>query len=143
MELVVPISIMAFLNIFSTYRLLFLASKYLKIKEIKYSQFRLNEGEFPDHLWSARYQFQNMFELPVLFYLICLLQINLNIYGRIDIYLAWGFVFFRLIHFIIRLKNQRDLNIKPRTLAFIFSLICLTFSWISFFINYLKSLLLT
>ena len=75
MDFVLPLCIMAFLNIFLIFRLLLLAGKFIKRKEIKINQFRLYEGEFPDKLWSARYQFQNMYEIPILFYLLCLIHI--------------------------------------------------------------------
>jgi len=135
MEFILPLCIMVFINIFLTYRLLFLAGVFIKKKDISINQFQLYEGTFPDKLYSARYQFQNMFEVPILFYLLCLLHINLNIYSIFDIYLAWGFVIFRFIHFLIRLQNQKDLNIRPRTLTFVLSLIILTVAWINFFIE--------
>tara|TARA_Y100000589_G_C27104653_1_gene609561 strand:- start:460 stop:879 length:420 start_codon:yes stop_codon:yes gene_type:complete len=134
MEFILPIVIIVFIKIFLTFRLLFLAFRNLKNKEIKLSQFRLYEGEFPDQLWSARYQFQNMFEIPILFYILCILHIILNNYSQLDVYLAWGFVFFRVLHFFIRLQNQRDLNIRPRTYTFILSLVCLTIGWIKLII---------
>ena len=132
MEFILPLCIMAFINIFLTYRLLFLAGAFIKKKDISINQFQLYEGTFTEKLYSARYQFQNMFEVPILFYLLCLLHINLNIYSTFDIYLAWGFVIFRFIHFLIRLQNQKDLNITPRTLTFVLSLIILTAVWINF-----------
>ena len=135
MEFILPIVIIVFIKIFLTFRLLFLAFRNLKNKEIKLSQFRLYEGEFPDQLLSARYQFQNMFEIPILFYILCILHIILNNYSQLDVYLAWGFVFFRVLHFFIRLQNQRDLNIRPRTYTFILSLVCLTIGWIKLIIN--------
>ena len=135
MEFVLPLSIMAFLKIFLTFRLLFLAFLHLKSKDISLSQFQLYDGEFPDKLRSARYQFQNMFEIPILFYLLCILHINFDNYNQVDITLAWGFVIFRLLHFFIRLQNQRDLNIRPRTYTFILSLVCLTIGWIKLIIN--------
>ena len=135
MEFILPLCIMAFLNIFLIFRLLFLAGSFIKRTEIKLDQFQLYEGEFPDKLWSARYQFQNMYEIPILFYLLCLIHINLNIYTQFDVSLAWGFVIFRFIHFLIRLQNQRDLNIRPRTLTFVLSLICLTIGWVNLFIS--------
>jgi len=135
MEFILPIVIIVFIKIFLTFRLLFLAFRNIKNKEIKLSQFRLYEGEFPDQLWSARYQFQNMFEIPILFYILCILHIILNNYSQLDVYLAWGFVFFRVLHFFIRLQNQRDLNIRPRTYTFILSLVCLTIGWIKLIIN--------
>ncbi|OUX37696.1 MAG: hypothetical protein CBE33_02790 [Candidatus Pelagibacter sp. TMED273] len=137
MEFVLPLCIMAFINLFLTYRLLFLAFKFIKNKDIKLSQFQLYDGDFPDKLYSARYQFQNMFEVPILFYLLCLLHINLNMFTIVDVYLAWGFVLFRVVHFLFRLQNQRDLNIRPRTLTFVLSLVCLSIGWIKFFINFI------
>ena len=135
MEFILPLCIMAFLNIFIIFRLLFLAGSFIKRKEIKLNQFQLYDGEFPDKLQSARYQFQNMHEIPILFYLLCLIHINLNIYTQFDVNLAWGFVIFRFIHFLIRLQNQRDLSIRPRLLTFVLSLICLTIGWVNLFIS--------
>ena len=79
---------------------------YTLNKDVKLSQFRINEGKFPDRLRSARQQYQNMFEIPILFYLLCLLNIFFNHYTQFDIVLAWGFVFFRVLHFFIRVQNQ-------------------------------------
>ncbi|MAP66229.1 MAG: hypothetical protein CMF80_00835 [Candidatus Marinimicrobia bacterium] len=138
MEFVLPLCVMAFLKIFLTFRLLSLAYSEIKKKNIKLSQFRLYEGDFPDKLWSARYQFQNMFEVPILFYVLCLINMNLKNYNQIDIILAWGFVVFRVLHFFIRLKNQRNLNIRSRTLTFVLSLIFLTIGWINLLINFIK-----
>lgn len=135
MEFILPLCIMAFLNIFLIFRLLFLAGSFIKRKEIKLNQFQLYDGEFPDKLQSARYQFQNMYEIPILFYLLCLIHINLNIYTQFDVNLAWGFVIFRFIHFLIRLQNQRDLSVRPRLLTFVLSLICLTIGWMNLFIS--------
>ena len=135
MDFILPLSIMAFLKIFLTYRLLFMAYGHLKNKDLKLSQFRLYEGDFPDKLWSARYQFQNMFEVPILFYLLCILHIIFDNYSQIDVFLAWGFVFFRVLHFFIRLQNQRDLNIRTRTFTFILSLIFLSVGWVNLILN--------
>ena len=133
MDFILPLSVMVFLKIFLTFRLLLFAYQNIKEKKINLDQFQLYEGDFPDKLRSARYQFQNMFELPVLFYVLCILQINFNNYTQLDIYLAWGFVIFRVLHFFVRLQNQRGLNIRTRTLTFILSLIFLTVSWVVFF----------
>ena len=130
-----PISIMVFLNLFLIFRLLFMATKYAQSKDVKLSQFRIYEGEFPDRLRCARQQYQNMFEIPILFYLLCLLNIFFNNYTQFDIILAWGFVMFRIIHFFVRIQNQKNINIFPRTLVFIISLILLSIGWINFIIN--------
>ena len=135
MEFLLPISIMVFLNLFLIFRLLYMATKYTLSKEIRLSQFRMYEGVFPDRLRSARTQFQNMFEIPILFYLLCLLNIFFKNYNQLDIILCWCFVIFRLIHFFIRIQNQKSINVIPRYLVFIISLIFLTMGWINFIFN--------
>ena len=138
MEFVMPIAIMAFLNLFLLFRLIFMATRYTRNKDIRLSQFRIYEGEFPDRLRSARQQYQNMFEIPIIFYLLCLLNIYFNNYNQFDIVYAWGFVVFRMIHFFIRLQNQKNINIIPRTFIFTVSLIFLTIGWISFVIKFIR-----
>ena len=90
------------------------------------------DGEFPKYALSARDHFRNMFEIPILFYLLCILLIIKNEYDPIDIYLAWGFVLFRLIHSLIRIPNR---NVLYRYSAFIVSLFFLIGGWISFIIK--------
>ncbi len=138
MEFVIPITLMAFLNLFLIFRLIFMATSYTRNKDIRLSQFRTYEGEFPDRLRSARQQYQNMFEIPIIFYLLCLLNIYFNNYNQFDIVYAWGFVVFRMIHFFIRLQNQKNINIIPRTFIFTVSLIFLTIGWISFVIKFIQ-----
>ena len=138
MEFVMPITLMAFLNLFLIFRLIFMATSYTRNKDIRLSQFRIYEGEFPDRLRSARQQYQNMFEIPIIFYLLCLLNIYFNNYNQFDIVCAWGFVVFRMIHFFIRLQNQKNINIIPRTFIFTVSLIFLTIGWISFVIKFIR-----
>ncbi len=137
MEFVLPITLMAFLNLFLIFRLIFMATRYTRNKDIRLSQFRIYEGEFPDRLRSARQHYQNMFEIPIIFYLLCLLNIYFNNYNQFDIVYAWGFVVFRMIHFFIRLQNQKNINIIPRTFIFIISLIFLTIGWVSFVIKFI------
>ena len=124
---------MAVLNLFLIFRLLYMATVDVIKKNVRLSQFRIYEGEFPDRLRSARQQYQNMFEIPIIFYLLFL--IIFNNYTQIDILLAWGFVIFRVLHFFIRIQNQKNVNIMPRTIVFVISLFFLTIAWIKFMIN--------
>ena len=137
MEFLVPISIMVLMNLFLIFRLMYMATVYIKNKDVHLGQFRIYEGEFPPRLRSARQQYQNMFEIPIIFYLLCLLNIYFNNYNQFDIVMAWGFVIFRMIHFVIRLQNQKNINIIPRTFIFIISLIFLTTGWVSFVIKFI------
>ena len=137
MEFIPPLSIMVFLNLFLIFRLIYMAAMYTISKDVRLSQFRIYEGEFPDRLRSARQQYQNMFEIPILFYLLCSLNIFFNNYNQFDIILAWVFVLLRLVHFFIRLQNQKNINIVPRTFVFILSVISLTIGWINFTVRFI------
>ena len=57
MNFILPMAIMALIIIFLTLRLMFLAGKFIYAKDISIDQFQLYDGEFPDKLKSARYQF--------------------------------------------------------------------------------------
>ena len=126
---------MVFLNLFLIFRLIYMATMYTLNKDVKLGQFRIYEGKFPDSLRSARQHFQNMLEIPILFYLLCLLNIFFKNYNQFDIIICWCFVVFRVIHFFIRFQNQKTINVIPRTLVFIISLILLTIGWINFILN--------
>ena len=46
-------------------------------------------------------------------------------------------VIFRLLHFFVRLRNQKNINIIHRTFVFVVSLIFLTSGWINFIIRFI------
>ena len=135
MDFILPMSILALIIIFLAFRLIFLAGKFIYAKDITIDQFQLYDGEFPDKLKSARYQFQNMFEIPLLFFPLCIVHMILKNDTVIDHVFIWGFVVFRVLHMLFRLQNQRGLNIRPRTITFIISLIFLGAGWIKLLLN--------
>ena len=135
MNFILPMSILAFIIIFLTFRLIFLAGKFIYAKDITIDQFQLYDGEFPDKLKSARYQFQNMFEIPLLFFPLCIAHMILKNTTVIDHIFVWGFVVFRILHMLFRLQNQRNLNIRPRLITFIISLTFLGAGWIKLLLN--------
>ena len=135
MDFNLPMSIMALIIIFLAFRLIFLAGKFIYAKDITIDQFQLYDGEFPDKLKSARYQFQNMFEIPLLFFQLCIAHMILKNASLPNYVFVWGFVVFRVLHMLFRLQNQRGLNIRPRTITFIISLIFLGAGWIKLLLN--------
>lgn len=114
---------------------MFLAGKFIYAKDISIDQFQLYDGEFPDKLKSARYQFQNMFEIPLLFFPLCISHMILKNSTTLDHIFVWGFVIFRILHMFFRLQNQRGLNIRPRTFFFLISLLLLGAGWIKLLLN--------
>ena len=128
-----PVFAMVLLAFFSYIIMILIAKKYITKKEIKYGQFKLYRGEFPDEYEQSRQHLKNQFELPIIFYLLVALLYSLNNLQYIDIILAWLFVISRYIHTFIRFKN----NYLPyRATVFTFGYVILLACWINFvFIN--------
>jgi hypothetical protein len=70
--------------------------------------------------------FKNLFELPVLFYALCLTHALLGSAGGLDLALAWGFVVTRAIHSGIHLSYNR---VRHRFAAYIGSALLLWAAW--------------
>jgi len=124
-----PVFAMVLLTFFSYIVMFLIVKKYITKKEIKYGQFKLYRGEFPDDYEQSRQHLKNQFELPIIFYLLVALLYSLNNLQYIDIILAWLFVISRYIHSFIRFKN----NYLPyRGTVFSFGLVVLLAGWINF-----------
>ena len=76
-----------------------------------------------------------MFELPLLFYILCILFITYENWTKFDVIIAWGFFFFRFLHSLVRISNT---NVELRFGLFIGSFVMLLIGWISFTSSYLK-----
>ena len=128
-----PVFVMVLLTFISYIVMFLIVKKYITKKEIKYGQFKLYRGEFPDDYEQSRQHLKNQFELPIIFYLLVALLYSSNNLQNIDIILAWLFVISRYIHSFIRFKN----NYLPyRGTVFTFGLVILLAGWINFiFIN--------
>ena len=122
--MIYPLLFMIILTMLVTFRLLIIAVYLVRTKQVHIKQFRMFDGEIPQYALSAREHFKNMFEIPVLFYVLCILSITTNNYSQIDINIAWGFAISRLLHTIVRIPN------KDVIVRFAFFVIGLFFSWI-------------
>lgn len=71
--------------------------------------------------WPARVapigdHYQNLFELPVLFYALVAVVLVLDAASAVDVWLAWGFVAARLVHMLIHVTYN---NVVHRFTAFL------------------------
>ena len=76
--------------------------------------------QFPAH------NFANLFEMPVVFYAVCLVLYGAAVQGLIElaayqVYLAWGFVALRVVHSAIQCTVNK---VMPRFIAYLFSSLC-------------------
>ncbi len=106
--------------------------KAVKNKQISPSYFQHNRGKAPEQMLRYNDNYQNLFELPILFYvLIGLLLITQN--SSIGLIIgSWLFVFTRIIHSYIHIKTN---HIPHRLKAFLSGSIILFIMWISFIIK--------
>jgi len=135
MTIIYPLLSMIFLTLIVGVQLLYCNSKAVLKGKVNIESFRLFDSEIPNHLKSVSQHYKNMFELPVLFYVLCILFIINDNYTDFDVIIAWGFVSFRFLHSLVRIPNQ---NVSLRFGLFIGSFVMLIIGWISFILSYLK-----
>ena len=134
MSILHPLISMVVLTFLVAIRLAYFAINAVVKGKVHIKQLRVYDGEFPIDYKSARQHYKNMFEMPILFYVLCVLLLINNNYTQLDIILAWGFVLFRVLHSLSRIPN-RDVNL--RFILFSGSSIFLMVGWVNFSLKYL------
>ena len=134
MNIYYPLFTMVLLTLLFALRILDFNTGAVLSGEVHIKHFKLFDDGIPPKLKAIAQHYKNMFELPVLFYLLCILLIITDAAAPLDIQLAWGFVIFRILHSLIRIPNT---NVHPRFGFFIGSYIMLVGGWINFSLKYL------
>lgn len=97
--------------------------------EVKLRYFKLMQGQdVPERVTVTSRSFNNMFEVPVLFYVACTLYISLGVVGSSGPVLAWLFVALRYVHASIHLTYNGFLH---RMLSFWASFVCVLLLWMN------------
>ena len=107
--------------------------KGVRNKQIPIKAFRTMQGELPDFVTRTTRNYNNQFELPVLFYVACTLYLALNIHSSFALIAAWLFVFSRVAHAIVHLTYN---NILHRMLVFWLGVILTLALWINLVIQF-------
>lgn len=98
--------------------------------------FRLyKNAEVPDYLLKVTQHYQNLLEMPPLFYLATVLVLILNLSDAFYIILAWAYLFSRLLHSYIHTTNNRLLWRKN---AFIASMGILIVIWVRLAVDVIR-----
>tara|TARA_B100001113_G_scaffold321893_1_gene292039 strand:+ start:93 stop:512 length:420 start_codon:yes stop_codon:yes gene_type:complete len=126
-QIIYPIFPLVFLTFFSLAHYNRVFSREYKNNNIKSEWFRLYKGDLPDSAVIVREHYKNLFELPIFFFLLCIILYLLERVESIDVILAWIFVFFKIVHSIVRLTTN---NIRKRAYSFIICYFVLLFGWI-------------
>ena len=83
--------------------------------------------DIPESVAKFGRNFNNLFEVPTLFYAACLAYIALNLTSSLFLLLAWLFVALRVVHSLIHLTYNNPLH---RFLPFFLSLLCVLSMWV-------------
>jgi len=112
------------------YHQFYITMQALKKKDVRLSYFKLFKGdvEVPHYLEATRMHYRNMFEVPLLFYVLVLFLYFSNNVTSVDVILAWLFVGARFAHFLVRLFHYNDVIIRFK--CFAISVIILTIHWV-------------
>ena len=107
--------------------------KAVKTQELNSQYFALMQGQKPpESIIKTTRCFNNLFELPTLFYAACLLSIIARHDSYVILVLAWLFVIARLLQAYIHLTYN---NVKHRMYAFGASVISVTALWVYLVLN--------
>ncbi len=124
-----PLFAMVLLTLLVVLRPLYYNISAVFRKEVHIKHFKLFDDGIPSKLQAASQHYKNMFEMPILFYVLCVLLIMNNNATSVDILFAWGFVIFRILHSISRIPNK---DVHLRFSLFAGSFIMLVGGWIHF-----------
>lgn len=121
-----PLFAMVIVTFVVAIHLLRLRVTAVKAGAVRLSQFRLNNSEVPDAMAQAARNYENLFEVPMLFYVAGALAIALGIQTPAMIITAWIFVLARIIHSWIHLTGN---NVIHRMRAYMLGNICVLIMW--------------
>ncbi|MBC7458762.1 MAG: MAPEG family protein [Bdellovibrionaceae bacterium] len=80
----------------------------VKSGQIKVSYFKTYESSnLPEDVIKTARHFSNLFEAPVLFYVICVVGMILNIDSQLFVVLAWGYVLVRAVHAYVHIGHNK------------------------------------
>ena len=98
--------------------------------------FKLNRGaKLPEYLIKVTQHYENLFETPILYYLVVVLVLVLNVNDTFYVGLSWVYLLTRLVHAYIHTISNR---LKYRKYSFMASSIILVILWGRLFVDTLS-----
>jgi hypothetical protein len=81
-------------------------AKAVKTAAVNRQQAALNNRVWPEDVVKVSNNIANQFEVPVLFYVLCLVLYNINAVGMVAIVLAWLFALSRFAHAYVHIGSN-------------------------------------
>lgn len=122
-----PMTVVVALTIVSAIRLVTLRMRALRTQAVSMSFYQTyRDGAEPEAVAAATRHYANLFEMPVLFYLGCVVSGLLGPVSTFTLITAWGFTLFRVMQSVIHLTSN---HVKRRAYAFFASCAFLILLW--------------
>jgi hypothetical protein len=106
----------------------------LRTRAVHPSNIAMREPNWPARTQQVSYCFSNQFELPVLFYVLTILEIVTRHADLIFVILAWVFALTRIMHAIVHTTTNR---IRFRGGWYGFGAVALLIAWVIFMVRIL------
>jgi hypothetical protein len=94
----------------------------------------LREPNWPKRTTQLMNAFSNQFELPVLFYVLTILEYVTHLAGIVFVVLAWVFVIFRILHAYVHVTSN---IVRPRGLLYGVGALVLAIMWVIYIVEVL------
>ncbi|WP_165777066.1 MAPEG family protein [Paremcibacter congregatus] len=128
MQLIYPMGLLAIFTLLYAGLVLATRIKAYRQGDVKARYLReFTDDTPPSYMQKPTRHWSNLFELPVLFYAVCLTILVLNLSDTVFIYLAWSFFVMRLIHALIHTTYNHVLH---RLGAFIIGHLIILAMWV-------------
>ncbi len=101
---------------------------------VKPQDIALREPNWPKRTQQFAYSFSNQFELPVLFYVLTILEYITHQAGVAFVVLAWIFVIFRILHAYVHVTSN---IVRLRGALFAVSAVVLAIMWVVYIVEVL------
>ncbi len=104
-------------------------TKALKADEVDMTKAALDNDAWPESVLKVSNNIRNQFQLPLMFYVVCLVFFSLNAVNIVVLSLAWAFVISRIIHAWIHMgSNYVPARFRVFLIGFVILVIMLIFA---------------
>ena len=132
--ILLPLFVEVILTFVLLFWLAYLRVHTLNVGVVRQETIALREPNWPPHVARVGNAYLNQLELPVLFYVLTILQYVTHTAGIVFVVLAWLFVLFRCLHAIVHVTSN---NVRIRGPLFGGSAFVLAIMWVIFIVEVL------
>ncbi len=132
--IIFPVIAMFFWIAIMLFYLFIVRVRAIRGREVRFSQFKLQVG-MPEKIQQVSNNVNNLFQVPMLFFLACVLLYLLDKVSPFYLFLSWGFVLLRIVHSWVHI-TENDVNL--RFFSFAIGLLFLVIIYLGLFISLLN-----